>query len=439
MVKDRPIESYIWQLTKAALSIIAVILYSRYLGAAGRGSMSIYLLYVQVFLMLNEMFVGSALANWISLYGLRRFIPRIFVVTTIMLGLALGLGYAFDLVKSPNFEPSNHNDRTSILLLLLFGIWAAILICQNIASNFFQSTGAIIEKNKWMVGFELLKVSGLLALIFGLAGSEISLERIMLSLVITGAIWVLFCIYRLHMLKAWSPLQTDNGNITIAHTWTEGVWAQLGQIVLFLIYRTPLFMASYLMGDAAAGILANALLVIDTIWIFSNTMGTIVHGRALVNLSKVEQEDLCLRFSVFSFWGTLGLCLGVLIIPADVFTWIFGMEFYPMKNIVIQSIPGILALAYFAPYGNLFHARNQFKRLLVHHLFGLLVMVILLTGIYFQIESVDFTHLIWTWNISLSGVLLMHILRRNFLNLTSLKFKVNTLLLYRLVIKFLRY
>ena len=62
------------------------------------------------------------------------------------------------------------------------------------------------------------------------------------------------------MLKAWSPVQTDNGNITIAHTWTEGVWAQLGQIVLFLIYRTPLFMASYLMGDAAAGILANALL-----------------------------------------------------------------------------------------------------------------------------------------------------------------------------------
>ena len=120
MAKDRPIESYIWQLTKAALSIIAVILYSRYLGAAGRGSMSIYLLYVQVFLMLNEMFVGSALANWISLYGLRRFIPRIFVVTTIMLGLALGLGYAFDLVKSPNFEPSNHNDRTSILLLLLY-------------------------------------------------------------------------------------------------------------------------------------------------------------------------------------------------------------------------------------------------------------------------------------------------------------------------------
>ena len=180
--------------------------------------------------------------------------------------------------------------------------------------------------------------------------------------------------------------------------------------------------------------------VIDTIWIFSNTMGTIVHGRALVNLSKVEQEDLCLRFSVFSFWGTLGLCLGVLIIPADVFTWIFGMEFYPMKNIVIQSIPGILALAYFAPYGNLFHARNQFKRLLVHHLFGLLVMVILLTGIYFQIESVDFTHphldmeYILKWclvDAYFEGVI--------FLNLTSLKFKVNTLLLYRLVIKFLRY
>ena len=57
MAKDRPIELYVWQLLKATLSVVAVILYSRVLGATGRGSLSIYLLYVQVFLMLNELFV----------------------------------------------------------------------------------------------------------------------------------------------------------------------------------------------------------------------------------------------------------------------------------------------------------------------------------------------------------------------------------------------
>ena len=436
MANDRPIESYIWQLLKAALSIIAVILYSRYLGAAGRGSMSIYLLYVQVFLMLNEMFVGSALANWIALYGLRRFIPRIFGVTAIMLTIAMGLGLGLDALQSQ--KAISNNGQSSITLLLLLVTWAAVLICQNIASNFFQSRGDIIEKNKWMVGFEFLKVSGLVVLIFGLAQTVIDLERIMLSLVITGTVWVLFCVYRLKSLRAWVSNSEGNENETIQHTWKEGIWAQLGQIVLFFIYRIPLFMASYLMGDASAGILANALLVIDTIWIFANTMGTIVHGRTLLIPKYEEQEEICLRFAVFSFWGTLFLCGIVAILPAQTFTFVFGIEFFPMKYIVMQAIPGMLALAYFAPFGNLFHARNQFRMLLVHHIWGLTVMFILLTGIYFQVESVDFTHLIWVWNISLSAVMLMHIFRRNFTKKSDLKFGVNTLLLYRLVIKFLR-
>jgi hypothetical protein len=85
MPKDRPLESYIWQLLKAALALAAVVIYSRYLGAAGRGSLSIYLLYVQMLLMVNELFVGSALANWIAQYGLRRFLPRIVGVSVSML------------------------------------------------------------------------------------------------------------------------------------------------------------------------------------------------------------------------------------------------------------------------------------------------------------------------------------------------------------------
>ena len=101
MAKDRPIESYVWQLLKATLSVVAVILYSRVLGATGRGSLSIYLLYVQVFLMLNELFVGSALANWISQYGLRRFLPRITGISLGMLALAGVLGTILMYFKVP--------------------------------------------------------------------------------------------------------------------------------------------------------------------------------------------------------------------------------------------------------------------------------------------------------------------------------------------------
>jgi O-antigen/teichoic acid export membrane protein len=439
MAKDRPIESYIWQLLKAALSVVAVILYSRVLGAAGRGSLSIYLLYVQLFLMLNELFVGSALANWIAQYGLRRFLPRILGISLGMLTLAGVLGYYSNVFQSPvdtiksDISVVNTGMESFMILSLLLS-WSAVLIFQNIAANFFQSRGEIIEKNQWMGAFEVLKVSGLLILIFGLSQPPIALEYVLQSLVISGVVWSLFCLFRLVRMGAFNAL-SNTDNSSIKHTWKEGIWAQLGQIILFLVYRIPLFMASRWMGDANAGILANALLVVDTLWIFANTMGTVVHGRALLNKTAIKQETTTLRFTAFSFWGTVFLLSGVLLIPAAFFAFVFGAEFLPMKGIVIQAIPGVLALSLFAPLGNLFHARNQFKHLLFHHSVGLLVMLFFLFLVFQQNESVNFTHLIWSWNFALTTILLLHVFRRNFTKRKNLFFGVNTLLTYRLLRK----
>lgn len=432
MANDRPIESYIWQIIKAGLSFTAVILYSQVLGAAGRGILSIYLLYVQVFLMMNELFVGSALANWISKFGLRRFIPRIALVSGIMLCLVGLLGAYFNAIggEKSSTEP---NTRFSLMLGLLM-VWSLVLIVQNVAMNFFQSRGDIIEKNKWLVGFEGLKVGGLLILIFTISQSVVHIEQIMMALVLGGILWVIFCVFRLFSLRAFS-MQKKSENESIGHTWNEGIWAQIGQITLFFIYRIPLFVAARWMGDAAAGILANALLVIDTIWIYANTMGTIVHGRALQFANQEKQEKITLRFTAFSFWGTLLLLGAVVIVPNSLFTWVFGAEFFPMKSLVIQAIPGIMALAVFAPFGNLFHARNQFKLLLWNHAMGLGVMSLILSGFFLGIESFQFTQLIWAWNIALVTVMFAHIYRGKFTKKRNLNFALNTLLIYRLIRK----
>lgn len=433
MANDRPIESYIWQIIKAGLSLTAVILYSQVLGAAGRGSLSIYLLYVQVFLMTNEMFVGSALANWISKFGLRRFLPRIFWVSTLMLFLAGLLGsYIINISEDSTNATAGFNPIIGLLLM-----WSLVLILQNVAMNYFQSRGDIVEKNKWLVGFEGIKVSGLLILIFALTKSVVYIDEILLVLVVSGLLWVMVCAIRLISLGAFAMPHTSQME-SISYTWSEGIWAQIGQIVLFFIYRIPLFLAARWMGDAAAGILANALLVIDTIWIYANTMGTIVHGRALQFVNPEKQEKITLRFTVFSFWGTLFLIGTVILLPNSLFIWVFGAEFYQMKSLVVQSTPGIIALAVFAPFGNLFHARNQFKQLLQHHAMGLGVMILMLFGIYFAIESVGFTHLIWSWNMALSMVMLAHIYRRKFTKKRNLYFTLNTLLIYRLIRKKIR-
>jgi O-antigen/teichoic acid export membrane protein len=440
MPKDRPLESYIWQLLKAALALAAVVIYSRYLGAAGRGSLSIYLLYVQMLLMVNELFVGSALANWIAQYGLRRFLPRILSVSLSMLSLAALLAWLGGITDNAHVDLGNtaHLNPPYILLLLLLG-WSAILIFQNVAMNFFQSRGDILEKNRWLVGFEFFKVGGLITLIGGLSVEIVPLDYVVLSLVFSGLIWSIFCLSRLASLNAFTPFNKKADLPSIRHTWNEGIWAQTGQIVLFMVYRTPLLLTSYLMGDAAAGIFANTLLVIDTIWIFANTLGAIVHGRALGIFNEFKREKLGLRFATFSFWGTFLLSMGAVAIPMDWFARLFGAEFDSMSGLLWQSLPGIWALGFFAPLGNLFHAQNQFKQLLLHHSIGLVVMAVLLLIAHVIFASITVIHLIWTWNFALSTILGLHIFRRKFMHPQKDFFKVNTLLIYRLVRKLMRF
>lgn len=439
MPKDRPLESYFWQLLKAGLALSAVVIYSRYLGAAGRGSLSIYLLYVQMLLMINELFVGSALANWIAMYGLRRFLPRIVVVSLAMLSLAALLAWMGGITgnASVKLAAKPQVDGPFILLVLLLG-WSALLIFQNVAMNFFQSRGEILEKNRWLVGFELLKIGGLTTLIFGLSVQIVPLPYVVLSLVFSGSIWSIFCLSRLSSLNAFAPIYKKTELPSIRHTWKEGIWAQTGQILLFMVYRIPLLLTSFIMGDAAAGILANTLLVIDTIWILANTLGSIVHGRALGIFKVFKREKLGLRFATFSFWGTFLLSMGVMAIPMDWYGRLFGAEFTSMSGLLWQSLPGIWALGFFAPLGNLFHAQNQFKQLLVHHSLGLVVMAVTVFVGYVILDSVTVTHLIWSWNFALSTILGLHIFRRKFTYPQKDFFKVNTLLTYRLLCKFFR-
>lgn len=422
MSKDRPIPSFIWQLVKAGFALVSVVIYSRYLGASGRGTLSVLLLYVQLFLMFNELFVGSALANWIANYGLKRFLNRIIGVTAIMISLAMLLSLIFGW---PNV---NH----SIYILVLLALWTVILVFQNVALNFFQSRSEIVKKSKYQGVFELLKLVSLSLIWVAVLPADDKLLKVLGALVLGGTVWSTGVLIELWNLGAFKEVKNTD---SIKHTWGEGIWAQLGQIALFLVYRTPLFAASFYISDAAAGVLANTFLVVDTVWIFANTMGSIVHGRVLSMPRTLSQYRFASRYEVISFWGTLVIWLLVLVIPEWVYVAIFGLDFIQMHVFLKWMTPGVLALGLFASRGNLYHACNEFKRLLLHHItawFFLLLCLVLCVQIT---ESVTLTQLILIWNFALISIAIMHHFHRKFNKEGRSYFLVNTLLIWRLMLK----
>lgn len=442
MSQDSPIKAYFWQLSKAVVSFITVVLISNILGAHGRGQLSLYLLYLQVVLMINEIFAGSAMSNWFAQYGFQQLIARLSKISLLILTIAALLAEYFIPAKT-----------TIWMLLWLLGLG---LTWQNMVINYFQAQQFIGLRNRWQFSFELMKFLFII-LIFAipyLVFNDLIFFKLLYAfdilqwfLILSAAsawIWGFQAFFKLRSLGAWNKSQqTQAANLSLREHSSQGFLAQMGHLVLFFIYKTPLLILSNgtFKSLSEVGVLTNVLLIADTVWIFGNSFGMVLHSKALNNPNLQRQNKWAALYSTISFWVTLTLVFLIFVVPGDVYTWVFGRDFSTMKGRLILITPGILALAVSAPLGHLLHARNRFLKLLVNHSIAWATML-MVSGLFFydQIECISLNPfwLLIGLNAALLVVLLSNLKSLKLTKYFLLRFPVNTLITCRLVVKFLR-
>jgi O-antigen/teichoic acid export membrane protein len=160
---------------------------------------------------------------------------------------------------------------------------------------------------------------------------------------------------------------------------SDGFWAQNGQLVQFLNYRLSLLVIASFLGNAEVGVYANALLIAESIWIFGNSFGAIAHMRILQSQNAVFQADITLRYAVVAAAGTALACGVVWLLPTALYTAVFGPEFADLRDTAIWMFPAILALGCSTLFSHYLHAINKFKFLLIANTAGLLLQ----TGLSF--------------------------------------------------------
>lgn len=417
MSGNSPLKTYGWQLARAVISFGVVIVYSRYLGSSGRGEMSILLLYLQVILMVVELFAGSAMANWFVKYRPSQIIPWVQLYTFIVILLS---GFALYWVF--------HVEILFIPYLCLQGFALSFL---NIEYNIYQSKGWVLKRNKLQTALESVKLISLLGVVLIIPINVISAKNIELMLIVLAFVTLIIMSYSTRFVtseihqKAFPPEVPPKG------IFFEGLWAQLGHFVLFMLNKAPLWLVAKYLGDSEAGIFANALLIADTIWIFSGSFGTIIHSRVIRNSSESYHQRLLSRYIEFSVIGTLIICGCLLLTPNVIFTAIFGSNFATLKYDSMLLIPGIVFIAMATSIGNYLHATNRFKELLRNHCisFFMLLAIILIGFRYkFSIEMVAFG-----MNLSFLTLLILHLYTINWLFKRGLQLKFNILLIRRLI------
>ncbi len=453
-----PVRTFGWQLAKAVIAALVVVIYSRGMGAYGRGALSILLLYLQLTLMVSEMVAGGALANLLTKYSVRRILPTAWVFLLLVLCIAYLIGWFVWVIPNAGTYPICLDHPKVITLNLLFfqGLFLGGL---NIQYNLYQAHGWVHRRNKLQVFMEVLKLFGLLLCfeaMYGIifpknAAIELSVSLHTAERLINGqtlhylygfnemaVLWILVYasglvwIYSLWQsrslfkggsIQSQNPRHQDvnqtefasfNGSFWSSiqppkEMFNSGLLSQLGHILLFLLYRLPLWWMAAQFGNSEAGLLVNALLIADTIWIFGNSYGTILHSRMLVSSGSLSGDrnngevsapaaqqrkfnKLLSRYVVISGTGTVFAVILALIVPNSVYVFVFGDTFSGLKETFFFISPAVIFLGISAPMGHYLHAQNRFKDLIISY--GVAVVVLILAwrgidGFSYHYESKD--------------------------------------------------
>lgn len=455
-----PMRTFGWQLAKAVIAALVVVIYSRGMGAYGRGALSILLLYLQLTLMVSEMVAGGALANLLTKYSVRRILPTAWSFLFLVLSVAYLIGWFFWLIPNAGDYPIclDHSKVITLNLLFFQGLFLGGL---NIQYNLYQARGWVHRRNQLQVFMEVLKLLGLLLCFEAMYGfvfpkhaaielsvrlrtAELTAERLMdgqtldylhgfdemailwVLVYASGVVWV-YSLWQSRLLfkggsmqsmssssevNVHAQLESNNGSFWRSiqppkEMFHSGVLSQLGHILLFLLYRLPLWWMAAQFGNAQAGLLANALLIADTIWIFGNSYGTILHSRMLVsygtlsgdgNPSKMSEfgvgelkfHKLLSRYVLISAVGTLLAVLVAMIVPNSLYILVFGETFSGLKETLFLISPAVIFLGIAAPIGHYLHAQNRFKDLIISYGSAVVVLVVFWFGVDGLMSMTDF-------------------------------------------------
>lgn len=358
------------QLLRAGLAALTVILISRWLGAEGRGELSIILFFVQILMIVNEYVGGSSLANMLVRHPAGQLLPfsHLWALAVVVVG-----SFVFSIFYTP--------EHTIFIAAL-----ALPLAFLSIAWNIFQGLAMVYQRNVLQMILEGVKLVLLVvaAWLAGVLGEQLVPLRVEISEFNTRSIiWIYSVASTFVLVFAWVLLKNriKRGELKFLppnELISSGFWSQNGHLVQFLNYRLSLILLASITGtNEAAGVYSNVLLIADTIWIFGNSFGTIAHMRLLQSKNQRFRADITLRYAVISTAGTAAAVLLSVLIPSTLFTAVFGADFIELRSTLLWISPAILALGASTLFSHYLHAVNRFRVLLLSNLAGLALQVVL--------------------------------------------------------------
>ncbi len=339
------------------LSFAIIICTTNIWGSEGKGIISMLIADLAIIGFVSNIFVGGSMTYFASRHRTEQIVLYAYLWAAVV-------GLAVPVV----FHTLIHEvyDLTYLMVLsVLFALFTA-----NI--NLFIGQ----QKIRWFNVYSILQQAGhllfMLFLVFGLQIREV--DAYFQSLVLCYAL--LFVLSSVQLLRKMKFSALSFSGKIIASMFSYGWKSQLSAFMQFLNYRLSFYFLEFFRGMGSVGVFSVGVALSEAIWAVSRSLSLILYAK-VVN-SEDEKESLKqTRISLkLSFLITLFFILIIFLIPAQVYTLIFGAEFQETKMIFMLLSPGILAIAVSNIIGHYFAGINALGILNVKSLAGLAVTAV---------------------------------------------------------------
>ncbi len=355
-MKQTVIQTFLSRFLILALNFGMVIFTTNFWGSSGKGVVSILIADLAMVGFVSNIFVGSSITYFAGKFRTEQILLYGYL-WAFLVGITVPLLIGF-------IHPQEYLSYLMVLSVL------SALLATNI--NFFVGQQNIKNFNIYTVLQQALQIF----FIFVLIGifDETEVDTYFKAQIL--CFFVLFAVSFYQIAKRCKISQILFSKEIGKRLFDYGWKVQLSTFLQFLNYRLSFYFIEFFKGLSSVGIYSIGVALSEAIWTVSRSVSVILYAD-VVNNENREDSILKTKTSLkISFLITLVFILVMLIIPAQIYVWVFGKDFVQSKEVVLLLSPGILAIATSNIIGSYFAGINKLRILNVKSIIGVIITII---------------------------------------------------------------
>ncbi len=356
----RVVQNFSTRLATALLSFGVVWLTARYLGAAGRGAVSLFVTDCAAILLFIGLLGGSSLIYLAP----RRNLWHLLLPAYGWAALVCGLGTALvGLLRQPEPLYLLHLGLLS-LLQAFFSINTALLLGRRREGIYNLLTLA-----------QVALLAGTLLAAFGAGGRWVAVETYYYAAYLAfGLPWLL----SLHPLLGLPDSRHRQGRrlrATTRELARHSRGAHFSNILAFANYRLGYYFVAYFADARAVGILSVGVSLMEAIWLIPRSAALVQYVDLVNTPGHGPLPESALRVGRLAVLGTAAAVLVLVLVPPALLTAVFGREFGPAQTVMQWLAPGVVIMSVQMLITSYFSGRAHYRLNNTASVVGLLVTV----------------------------------------------------------------